>query len=498
MVDTDPLKLSSTILLANSTNSQHYYLNIFMTMLLSSLLTGIINYVCKEIHYKRIKKYVVEILETYNITKKEYKIILSSRTIYSKYMVRCNDITEQKLAVLYYIKKNINRYSDLYTVKQDYTKKGLSLYGAELANTKTELFYSISQSKEIELKREGGDYIKVRSVEDTVDNNKEDKNVSNIKINDLILTTNRSLFYLKEFIEECIQLKLEEDQDDTNQYIYTYTGEDDERRLTYQKELFIPYSCFNTLVGKHIKNIEKNIDFFISKEGKEWHKSRGVPYQLTHLYYGEPGTGKSIIASAIVHKYKLHIVKIKLSDIKSNREFCRVFKNREYDGKRIDYDKILYLFDEVDIEFENILKRNQLNKVAKQTPQPIILNKDEENLTIQVKAKDQLTVGTILEEINGINQMYGRKMVFITNNYDKLLDIHNGALTRPGRIDLTLEFKKLAKKDAIEMIRLFFPINIDERIIEHLEDYKYTPATLSNICKICSNIDELVEYLSCN
>ena len=74
MVDTDQLKLSSTILLANSTNSQHYYLNIFMTMLLSSLLTGIINYVCKEIHYKRIKKYVVEILETYNITKKEYII----------------------------------------------------------------------------------------------------------------------------------------------------------------------------------------------------------------------------------------------------------------------------------------------------------------------------------------------------------------------------------------------------------------------------------------
>ena len=495
MVDTtDQLKLSSTILLANSTNSNNYYLNIFMTMLLSSLLTGIINYVCKEFNYKRIKNYIIELLENYNITKKEYKIILSNRTIYNKYMIRCNDITEHKLAVLNYIKKNIDGYSDLYTLKQDYTKTGLSLYGGELPNTKKEVFYSISQIKEIILKRDGDSYIKVKSVDDILDTPSDNKNTPNVKINDLILITNKNLLYLKEFIEECVQLKLEEDKLDNNQYIYTYIGENEDKQLLYQKDLFIPYSNFNTLVGKNIKYIEKNFDNFISEEGVRWHKDRGVPYQLTHLYYGDPGTGKSIIASAIVNKYKLHIVKIKLSDIKSNREFCRVFKNRKYHDKMIDYDKILYLFDEVDVEFENILKRTKLKNIDKSL-QPIIVNNKEDTININSKQSDQLTIGTILEEINGINQMYGRKMIFITNNYDKLIKIHNGALTRPGRIDLTLEFRKLCKEDAIEMVNLFFPNQINHHIILHIEDNKYTPATLSNICKMSLNIDNLVEYL---
>ena len=484
-MNTDQLKLSSTILLANSSNSNNYYLNIFMTMLLSSLLTGIINYVCTSFHIKNIKKYIINILEEYNVYKKEYKIILSSQTIYLNKRFGCNDITQQKIAVLNYIKKNMDNYTDLYKLKQDYIKKGVGYYGQDIENTKTECFYSIYQNKDIIIKTEGPYYLKIKSIDEQIDHHTDEKDKSNITLNNLTLISNKSLCYIKNFIEECVELKHKEDEYDTNQYIFNYIGQDEDKRLNYNIEPFIPYTNFDTLVGKSIKQIEKNIDFFISEEGHKWYKKRGLPYQLTHLYYGNPGTGKSIIASAIANKYKLHIVKIKLSTIKDNNEFCKVFKNCNFNGKKINYDKILYLFDEIDTEFEYILKRQEkMNNINE--------NKKEKDIVFN----NNLTIGPILEELNGINQMYGRIMIFITNNYNKLYDIHNGALVRPGRVDLTIEFKKLSIDDCINMINIFFPGEMDESIVFHMKDKQYTAAELSNVCKICMNFEKLIEFLN--
>ena len=103
-----------------------------------------------------------------------------------------------------------------------------------------------------------------------------------------------------------------------------------------------------------------------------WYSDRNLPYQLTHLYHGEPGTGKSIIASAIANEYNLHIIKIKLSSIKEDREFIRVFKNKEFCGQNIEYRDMLFLFDEVDVEFDKLLKLHMLNE-------KILMDSDDEN-----------------------------------------------------------------------------------------------------------------------
>ena len=490
-MDTEQLKLSSTILLANQANqTSNNYFNIVMTMLLSTLLTSIINYISTIVNGRYIIDYIKYFLEKINIRKKEYKIILSSRTLYSRYMVRCNDITEQKLAVLYYIRKNMNNYNDLYKLKQDYIKKNLDIIGCESSKTKTENFYLIDQTNEIIIERNNEFYIKIKT--NNILENFDEKNKSNIKIDELILITNKSLLYLKEFIDKCVKLKKKDDSNDKEQYIYTYIGEDDENNIMLRIDKFVPYTNFNTLVGKNIKIIEDCFDFFVSDEGKKWYRERGIPYQLTHLYYGEPGSGKSIIASAIVNKFNLHIVKIKLSEIKSNKEFCRILKNRKFGNKIIDYDKILYFFDEIDIELEHIINRTKMKNINQN--QPIILN-TEKRVNCNLKLNDELSIGTILEELNGINQMYGRKMVIITNNYNKLLNIHNGALVRPGRIDLKLEFNKLLKDDAIEMIKIFFPNEFNENILNYIQNNTYTPATLSNLCKISKNMKELIYNL---
>ena len=189
--------------------------------------------------------------------------------------------------------------------------------------------------------------------------------------------------------------------------------------------------------------------------------------------------------------------------IKSNREFISVLKNKNFNGREIEYKNILYLFDEVDTELDKILNKDKININIneKNTKNKRIIDDLEKEIDFKSSIldmkntieSDQLGLGVLLEEMNGINQMFGRKMILITNNFDKLKNIHNGALIRPGRVDKIIEFKRLINKDAIKLIYIFFPD------IKNLEDYigkidlnnKFTAAELSNICKISSDIHQL-------
>ena len=107
----------------------------------------------------------------------------------------------------------------------------------------------------------------------------------------------------------------------------------------------------------------------------------------------------------------------------------------------------------------------------------------------------------VLEEINGINQMYGRKMIIITNNLDKIKKIHNGAFIRPGRIDLLIHLKKCTKKDIINIIKNFFPDEFrdNKKIFEkykkytaNIIDYKWTAASVVNFCKLSNSIEDVL------
>ena len=334
----------------------------------------------------------------------------------------------------------MNQFGDLFKLEQDYIQTGDGWFGDDDDfGNKTKSYYTIDQEIPVCVKREGDYYINILCDDTCINDDDEKKNNSKLtKINKLTLITNKNMEYLKSFINDCVIYHDKHVNDTQTRYIYTYLGEDDNNKLTYDKEVFHPYASLDGLIGDNIKTIKKQMDFFHSDEGMLWYSTnRNLPYQLTHLYHGEPGTGKSIIISAIAKEYNLHIIKIKLSSIKEDREFIRVFKNKEFCGQNIEYRDMLFLFDEVDVEFDKLLKLHMLNE-------KILMDKDDDNDNKKPKSSNmtkqlsnfntnELSLGTILEEINGINQMYGRKMILITNNFDKLKEIHNGALVRPGR-----------------------------------------------------------------
>ena len=54
---------------------------------------------------------------------------------------------------------------------------------------------------------------------------------------------------------------------------------------------------------------------------------------------------------------------------------------------------------------------------------------------------DKLTLGAILEVIDGLVETPGRVIIFTTNHKDSI----DPALLRPGRIDMQIEFRKLRR-----------------------------------------------------
>jgi SpoVK/Ycf46/Vps4 family AAA+-type ATPase len=458
---------------------------LLFTMMISTALITMIQQLINSIYLPDIWKTLVIFLEQYRFKSTHHEIILSSTSLQGRFGSQSKSITPDKLAVLYYIQKHMAEFPNLYKLSQDYISSG---YLGEAGYSYTQ-FYKMAQHTPIIIQYDNSKYIKIRSIDTNKTKGRED-NVTMTKTNELILSSNDSLLRIDTFIKDCVLEKEQDDMDDTTQYIYHYLGEDTKtHELLYNKEIFVPYADFSGLIGDNIRNIEDGVDFFKSDIGRQWYKDRNIPYQLTHLYHGLPGTGKSIIASAIASKFKLDIIKIKLSGIKTEREFCKVFKNINICGRKYDYTQLLYLFDEVDIELE---KLHNLNK------QPLglmtSLSKDSPSTSdTYVLPPNNLTIGTLLEEFNGVTQMYGRLMILITNNFSKLNNIHNGALIRPGRVDRCVEFTPLCNRYIRSFIKLWY--SVTDIYIDNWypcdKSYSITAAVLCNMCKQSESVEIL-------
>ena len=488
-------------------------------MLLSVVVVSIITNICNN-----MTEYLPKLQELFwkcykcNRDKNLHSVNLVSRKWFTGWGKYKNDITDEKLAVLDYIQQHVSEFKEIHRVEQDYT----TLYNSISDTESCSNYYNIKQEEAIIIYRKSTFFI--RAIFDNFfdEQCKDKKSMDDfsqkkkIIVNRLVLETNSDLQFLFDFIETTTQKWKERLNNDTTRYIYTYLGEDSDKNPTFEEEEFYPYSDFKGLVGTQIRDIENSLDFFISQEGEEWYKNRNLPYQLTLLLHGIPGTGKSCLASAIAKKYDLYVVRIKLSSIKTNTQFIKAFKNLSFGNRTLKYKDILYLFDEFDTENNEIVKerKNENGSDFLKIIEDIDLGDLKESWKKGDKTKnflkqyimekqmmgpyiglqdtsDQLSLGTILEEMNGINQMYGRKMILITNYPEKL----DSALLRPGRVDHNIKLVYCTSDEILGLIRIFFPdAEIDSVKLSGLRP-KLTPADISNTCKFSHSLDEVLEKL---
>ena len=444
-------------------------------------------------------------------------------------------------------------------------------------------FYEINQNNPIIISKQNNKYIKIMCDNNTYEQEGKNNssNTSTKQINTLSILCNYGLKPIYTFINKCTKEWEEDKKKDKRRYMYTYLGLNNQKKPIYEQHEFIPYAHFDGLVGQTAKDVREDFRFFTSEEGESWHKQRNLPYQLTHCYYGDPGTGKSIIACAVAQKHNLHIVRIRLSDIKDNQEFVKVIRNKRYSENTLEYKDILYLFDEFDTELEKLAKNSSTDtdkeiRDAKKRQKSIkatiqaqsnniknnihnnnignnyydsnldsgddndidddddddgddkVGDDDLKNLIEDIKDSDDvdksnllkqlakvqtclykksdstasnLSIGVILEELNGINQMYGRKMIIITNKIDVLKTIHKGAFVRPGRIDRMCELKRMTRKDVRDLLNIYYPekqnqLMVTSKLMKSISNYVYTPAYITNICKISKTPRNFIENLN--
>lgn len=372
-----------------------------------------------------------------------------------------------------------------------------------------------------------------------------DKNISNKEKKTDFLDFSTISFYIKTYEHDISHIhsfiKMCEEKFETSineqlskqKYIFKYNskksvGRGEERNYDdgeYVSSRHVGIKCdeYPLVTNKHlIRNcfftqrdaLIKRIDFFINNE--QWYNDRGIPYQLTLVFEGPAGCGKTSTVKGIGTYTNRHIVDVDLNGIKDVCELENIFNGTHINGKYIPSNKRIFMIDEIDKFFELLDDREQKEKMrlaaaSKETTNSSIVivkegagsgvgsgtteNRFGSNLASTAAAisgcanktsMNDLTKGQILSIMDGIIEAKGRFIICTANDTSKI----DPTFKRPGRMD---EFIYFTKCDALmihQLMDLFYDGIVDEKRVrskEELErfqgaEFHLSPAELNKIC----------------
>ncbi|WWC93229.1 hypothetical protein V866_000062 [Kwoniella sp. B9012] len=187
---------------------------------------------------------------------------------------------------------------------------------------------------------------------------------------------------------------------------------------------------------------------------RDFYEGRGVPHRRGYLLYGEPGSGKSTLISALAAQLRLDIYIVNIG------------------GRYLDDDTLsslmqdcpsrcILLMEDIDCAF----KKRKLPGSKKRTTAQI----DETNPNTEDKVEDNddpemfppnsgttITLSGLLNALDGVASSEGRLLFCTTNWKDKI----DPALCRPGRCDVWIEFKHATQEQARNLFVHFFRARI--------------------------------------
>ncbi|KAH7326897.1 P-loop containing nucleoside triphosphate hydrolase protein [Rhizoctonia solani] len=170
---------------------------------------------------------------------------------------------------------------------------------------------------------------------------------------------------------------------------------------------------------------------------EDWYAERGIPFRRGYLLHGVPGSGKTSLIHALAGELGLdiYVVSLNMKGMSDNTLANLMGRIPQ---------RCILLLEDLDAAFTR-----GTNRDSKSTGAPTA------KTIAETKADDPntLSLSGLLNCLDGVAAAEGR-LLFATTNHIERLD---PALSRPGRMDVWVDFKNASRWQAEEIFKNFFP-----------------------------------------
>ena len=469
--------------LKQNDNNDNTMLNMVMITITMSIVSYIIRqatfYIEENFDFKKLINIEYLLHKVYKKNSVEYEGKISCGVnIYNSELKQTSVFGKRFKALWEYIISEIDKNPSIHSIKE------------QTLNKKEDDIYMVNQKDKFmvckDLKIYAYTYTENETSKKEDDDNKSRNTTSNIIIELYSYKSNTET--IKMFVENITTeyLKKLESARKNNHFIYTLTKVkyDDSVLERWNEHKFESTRCFDNIFFENKQKIIDKINFFV--QNKDWYFTKGIPYSLGIGMHGPPGTGKTSFIKALANYTKRHIIIISLKLLKTKRDLDEIFFEDKYNENNekasVGFDKKIIVFEDIDCVGDIVLAREHKKKNEVQPVidvKPIVIDKETTKICEipPMKMDDPVTLDDILNLWDGIRETPGRILIISSNHYDKL----DPALTRPGRIDITLELSYASRTTIQEMYHHLFGETIDAKYLENIPDKFYSPAELINI-----------------
>lgn len=288
--------------------------------------------------------------------------------------------------------------------------------------------------------------------------------------------------HLYDFVNKCVvdhKLHLEKETQLSRIYEPSFRIDAD----YFDSGFSIPLKTSKTFDNLFFEGKEALIQRLDSFKDKTTYERLGIQDALGLLFYGTPGTGKTSAIKAIAKYMNMSLIMVPMNQINSKKRLKKFFQTDSYSGNDIPYNKRIYVLEEIDASNWGKIIRKRTGSICEEStivspsgPSTIIINSRDEPSRSK-KDDEPLTLGAILEVIDGIIETSGRIIIMTTNHRETI----DPALLRPGRIDFELEFKKLRRCDVASIYTKMYSAPMPKETLRKINDYTYSQAEISRL-----------------